>query len=174
MRIIVLATIMAVLLIPTSARASWGDGVTLSHPVQVKQPRKAKRVVVRTRVAHKRAPKQRPASQHVANIEVQLLPHPAGCPSRAFCGCGVALDVFGKNIRELWLARAWLNFPPAEPAPGMIAANRRHVFVIRRMLTPNIALAYDPNSGGHKTRLHPRSIAGYSIRNPHGSRYAAL
>jgi hypothetical protein len=27
-------------------------------------------------------------------------------------------------------------------------------------------LAYDPNSGRHQTRLHVRSLAGYSVRNP--------
>jgi hypothetical protein len=27
---------------------------------------------------------------------------------------------------------------------------------------------YDPNSGGHQTRIHARSLAGYTIVNPHG------
>lgn len=104
--------------------------------------------------------------------EVQLLPHPSGCPSRAFCGCGASIEVFGRSIRELWLARNWFKFPPAAPGPGMVAVRRHHIFVIREVRGPGLVLAFDANSGGHKTRIHLRSLAGYSVRNPHGSRYA--
>ncbi len=31
---------------------------------------------------------------------------PAGCP-RAWCGCWMALQVHGKHVRRLWLARNW-------------------------------------------------------------------
>lgn len=98
----------------------------------------------------------------------EILPHPEGCPRRAFCGCGVSLKVFGKAVVSggLAIAKEWLRFPPAEPAPGMIAARRGHVFYIERVLGNGRVLAYDPNSGGHKTRLHVRSLAGYSVRNP--------
>lgn len=104
----------------------------------------------------------------------QLLPHPVGCPARAFCGCGASIEVFGKNIRELWLAAAWFKFPAASPAPGMVAVRRHHVFVIRELRGSGIVLAYDANSGGRRTRLHLRSLAGYRVVNPHGgrSRYA--
>lgn len=105
--------------------------------------------------------------------EAQLLPHPVGCPSRAFCGCGAALEVFGRHVRELWLARNWFQFPSASPAPGNVAVRRGHVFVIREVRGPGRVLAYDANSGGHKTRLHERSLAGYRVVNPRGSRYAA-
>lgn len=111
---------------------------------------------------------------HVAQGEVTLLPHPTGCPSRAFCGCGAALEVFGKEVRELWLARNWFKFPRAEPAPGTVAVRRHHVFVIRRVVSPGVVLAYDANSGGHKTRLHLRSLAGYTVVNPRGSKYAGF
>lgn len=107
-----------------------------------------------------------------SHAETQLLPHPSGCPSRAFCGCGAALEVFGRHVRELWLARNWFKFPAAAPAPGMVAVRRHHVFVIREVMGPGLVLAFDANSGGHKTRLHLRSLAGYSVRNPRGSRYA--
>lgn len=103
----------------------------------------------------------------------QIVAHPAGCPSRAFCGCGASIEVFGRSIRELWLARNWFKFPPAAPAPGMVAVRRHHVFVIREVRGPGLVLAYDANSGGHKTRIHLRSLAGYSVRNPRGSRYAS-
>ena len=74
-------------------------------------------------------------------------------------------------------SRVALN-PPLTPdpaGPGMVAVRRHHVFVIREVVDAvrHIVLAYDPNSGGHKTRLHLRSLAGYSVRDPHGSKYAS-
>jgi hypothetical protein len=99
----------------------------------------------------------------------RILPHPAGCPRRAFCGCGAAVEVFGKPVRSLWLAANWLRFPRAAPAPGMVAARRGHVFVIREVLGGGKVLAYDANSGGHKTRLHVRSLAGFIVVNPNGA-----
>lgn len=99
----------------------------------------------------------------------RFVEHPAGCPSRAFCGCGVAMKVFGKPIRELWLASNWFKFPHASPAPGMVAVRNHHVFYIEAVLGKGMVMAYDPNSGGHRTRVHPRSLAGYSVRNPNGT-----
>lgn len=101
-------------------------------------------------------------------IQASILPHPAGCPRRAFCGCGAAVEVFGKPVRSLWLAANWLRFPRAAPAPGMVAARRGHVFVIREVLGNGRVLAYDANSGGRKTRLHVRSLAGFIVVNPNG------
>lgn len=97
-----------------------------------------------------------------------ILPHPPGCPRRAFCGCGAAVEVFGRPIRSLWLAANWLAFPRASPAPGMVAARRGHVFVIKQVLGGGNVLAYDANSGGRRTRLHVRSLAGFVVVNPHG------
>lgn len=97
-----------------------------------------------------------------------ILPHPPGCPARAFCGCGAAVEVFGRPIRGLWLAANWLRYPQAAPAPGMVAARRGHVFVIKQVLGDGRVLAYDANSGGRKTRLHARSLAGFVVVNPHG------
>lgn len=101
-----------------------------------------------------------------------IVPNHAGCPSRAFCGCSASIEVFGRNIRELWLAAAWFKFPPAAPAPGMVAVRKHHVFVIREVLSNGRVLAFDGNSGGHKTRIWIRSLAGFSVRNPRGGRYA--
>lgn len=106
---------------------------------------------------------------HAYGYQVQILPHPAGCPRRAFCGCGAAVKIFGRPVRELWLARAWFKFPRAAPGPGMVAVRRHHVFVIEQMISPTMALAYDANSGRHLTRRHVRSIAGFSIHNPRRS-----
>jgi hypothetical protein len=102
----------------------------------------------------------------------QIVGHPAGCPARAFCGCGAAVRVFGRPIRDLWLARNWFRFPRANPAPGMVAVRRHHVFVLEHHIGGSTWLAYDANSGGRRTRIHPRSIAGFQIVNPHGSRLA--
>ena len=98
----------------------------------------------------------------------EILPHPAGCPSRAFCGCGAAVRVFGSPIRSLWLATNWLRFPRSAPAPGMVAVRRGHVFVLEHHVGGNVWQVWDANSGGRKTRRHARSIAGYIIVNPHG------
>lgn len=91
---------------------------------------------------------------------------PAGCP-RAFCGCGVAIRVFGHIVPELNLASNWLRFPRTSPAPGMVAARRGHVFVLEQHVGGDIWMAYDPNSGGHATRVHARSLRGYVVVNPH-------
>ncbi len=122
-----------------------------------------------------RKKRQKRTAQRVAvstKGEAQLLPHPSGCPSRAFCGCGASIEVFGKSIRELWLASNWFKFPRTSPAPGMVAVRRHHVFVIREVKGPGLVLAYDANSGGHRTRLHLRRLSGYTIVNPRGARYA--
>ncbi|WP_441235448.1 hypothetical protein [Bradyrhizobium sp. 930_D9_N1_4] len=93
---------------------------------------------------------------------------PAGCPS-SFCGCGAAIRVFGRVVPELNLASNWLRFPRAAPAPGMVAARRGHVFVLEQSLGGDMWMAYDANSGGHATRMHARSLRGYTIVNPRGS-----
>lgn len=131
------------------------------------------------RVSHRRAAvvssrlSTRSATRSVARrasagIAAQILPHPPGCPPVLFCGCGSALEVFGRHVREAWVARWWLRFPVAQPAPGRVAVRRdgHHVFVIREVLSDNRVLAYDPNSGRRKTRLHVRSLSNYSVRDP--------
>ena len=93
---------------------------------------------------------------------------PAGCP-RSFCGCGAALHVFGRQVPELNLASNWLRFPRTAPAPGMVAARRGHVFVLEQHLGGDVWMAYDANSGGRATRMHARSLRGYTVVNPRGS-----
>ncbi|WP_197424449.1 hypothetical protein [Bradyrhizobium yuanmingense] len=96
---------------------------------------------------------------------------PAGCPS-SFCGCGAALRVFGRIVPELNLASNWLRFPRTTPAPGMVAARRGHVFVLEQHLGGDVWMAYDANSGGRATRIHARSLRGYTIVNPRGGSVA--
>lgn len=95
-----------------------------------------------------------------------VVAHPEGCPRTSFCGCGAAVKVFGRPIRELWLASNWFRYRVALPAAGMVAVRRHHVFVILEVVSHGKVLAYDPNSGGHKTRIHLRSLAGYRVVDP--------
>jgi hypothetical protein len=104
-----------------------------------------------------------------------LLPHPAGCPRVAFCGCGASADLYGRQVRSLWLASAWFKFPRARPARNMAAVRRHHIFVLKQHVRGNVWLVADYNSGGHKSRLHQRSIAGYAIVDPFAhSRFAMV
>ena len=93
---------------------------------------------------------------------------PSGCPAR-FCGCGASLHLFGRIIPSLNLAANWLRFPRAAPAPNMVAARRGHVFVLKDHVAGSVWIVHDSNSGGRRTRLHARSIAGYAIVNPNGA-----
>lgn len=108
-----------------------------------------------------------PRTHKAAALSSQVVENPTGCPRIAFCGCGAAVRIFGKPIRYLWLAANWLHFQRAAPAPGMAAVSRHHVFVLEQHISGEQWLAYDANSGGHLTRMHVRSIAGYTIVNPH-------
>jgi hypothetical protein len=97
-----------------------------------------------------------------------VVPNPAGCPARLFCACGASVRVFGRSIRDLWAAAAWYRFPRATPAPGRVAVRRHHVFVLEVPISGSLWQVYDANSGGHATRIHARSIAGYTIVDPRG------
>ncbi len=97
---------------------------------------------------------------------------PKGCP-HAFCGCEASRYVFGEMRPDLYLAANWIRkFPRTSPAPGMAAARNHHVMVLIRYAGGNEWLVHDGNSGRHLTREHIRSISGYVIVNPHGSRMA--
>lgn len=109
------------------------------------------------------------ATSAVAEIQ----PHPFPCPRVAFCGCGASVKVFGKPVRELYLARNWYRFPRSQPAPGTVAVRRHHVFVLQHHVAGDVWMVYDANSGRRQTRVHHRSIAGWAIVNPHGSRLAS-
>lgn len=100
--------------------------------------------------------------------QAEIVGHPSGCPRRAFCGCGASVEVFGKPVRELFLARNWFKFPRTIPSSGAVAVRRNHVFVLRQHVQGKTWIVYDANSGGRKTRIHHRSISGYAIVNPHG------
>lgn len=104
----------------------------------------------------------------------EFLPHPAGCPRRAFCGCGASVEIFGRPIRDLYLARNWFKFPRAEPGHNMAAVRRGHVFILKQHVRGDVWQVVDHNSGGRRSRLHHRSIRGLAIVNPMaGSSYAS-
>src|SRR5690242_15335206 len=46
---------------------------------------------------------------------------PDGCPRTAFCGCALALKVFGRHVRDLWPARAWFKYPRTLAHSGAVA-----------------------------------------------------
>lgn len=97
---------------------------------------------------------------------------PSGCPYE-FCGCEASLYIFGVIHRDLNLASNWIRkFPRAHPAPGMAAARNHHVMVLIRHVSGRDWLVHDGNSGHHLIHEHVRSIAGYVIVNPHGSRFS--
>ena len=96
----------------------------------------------------------------------RIVSHPSGCPWRAFCGCAASVHVFGHPVRSLFLASNWFRFPRAHLAPGMAAVRRGHVFVIDAVNGDGTVTAYDGNSGGHLTRIHRISLAGYTVVNP--------
>ena len=106
---------------------------------------------------------------HSIAAPVTVLPHPNGCPHVAFCGCGASIEVFHENIRRLWVAAEWYSFPRAEPAPGMVAVTRHHVSVLKEHIQGSVWMVIDHNGGHHMSFLHPRSIAGTTIVDPHGS-----
>ncbi len=101
-----------------------------------------------------------------ARVEERVVgARPSGCP-HAFCGCEASLYRFGRIIPKLNLAIAWRGFPRAAPAPGMAAVRSGHVMILQQQVQGDIWYVHDGNSGGHVTREHPRSIAGYTIVDP--------
>jgi hypothetical protein len=85
--------------------------------------------------------------------------HPAGCPHVRFCGCGVSVRVYGHPVRELYLASAWYKFPRASLAPGTVIVTPHHVSYVEAV-NDGVPICYDPNSGGHLTRVHACMIGG--------------
>jgi hypothetical protein len=94
---------------------------------------------------------------------------PNGCP-HAFCGCEASLYLFGQIHPELNLAANWItHFPRSEPAAGMAAVRKHHVFVLISQVNGTDWLVHDGNSGHGLIREHVRSISGYIVVNPKGT-----
>ena len=123
-------------------------------------------VIVCGEVAERTTGPARRAARHDGKAATVIGGRPAGCPYK-FCGCEASLYVFGKIVPSLNLAANWIRkFPRAHAAPGMAAARSGHVMVLISHVSGNEWLVHDGNSGGHKTREHVRSIAGYVVVDP--------
>jgi hypothetical protein len=147
-------------------RPCYGNGKLL-YDSAVAQDSFSGRHAVRHRAvrhAHRRVPEG--LARLMAEGAGRIVAHPSGCPRRAFCGCGAAVRIFGRPIRSLWLAANWFRFPRTSPAPGTVAVRRHHVFVLEHHIGGSVWQVYDANSGGRRTRIHARSIAGYAIVDP--------
>lgn len=113
------------------------------------------------------SPQKRIKTQKVRTTASVVAHRPSGCP-HAYCGCALSIKNFGKIIPSLNIAANWKGFPIAMPAPDMVAARTGHVFQLITHVRGDIWQVYDPNSGRGQTRIHERSLAGYTIHNPHG------
>lgn len=174
---ILIATILAVstlLLLPSTSAIARVSGDVLFDRHAVNQsyfPSSHRRHPARINRARHHARHRAVTAPHriASRRGAQIVGHPAGCPRSYFCGCGVARHL-GIKDRSLWLAASWLRFPRAAAAPGMVAARRGHVFAILKVIRPGLVLAYDPNSGNHRTRIHERRLAGFTVVNPRRGR----
>lgn len=109
---------------------------------------------------------------------VTFISHPAGCPGRAFCGCGACSEL-GISIAEckkrgLFRAAEWFRFPRSSPGAGMAAVRRHHVFILKHHIEGDVWMTADYNSGGRRSRLHAQSIRGFVIVNPGARSYANI
>jgi hypothetical protein len=171
---LIAAALMGGFLLPGTATAAFDRHALYSVGSEaVITERAVRKVRTAKQIRHKHQQRTKAPANQASRQTAQIVAHPAGCPVRAFCGCGTSLYLLGKAVREggLAIAAKWLDFPRAACAPRMAAARRGHVFAIIECLGGNRALVYDPNSGGHKTRIHVRDLRRYAIVNPHG-RYA--
>jgi hypothetical protein len=174
-RVLLFASVLAAISSNASeARPSWSSSSSPECNVRMPcdfgggQPRRISRAArdIEQRSVEQRATRFR---NSIEGSRGQVVGgRPVGCP-HSFCGCGASLRVFGRVVPGLNLASNWLRFPRTAPAPGMVAARHGHVFVLEKHLGGDMWMAYDANSGGHATRIHARSLRGYTVVNPHAA-----
>ena len=173
----VFITLLFACLITSSAHAQHHRRHQASHATIVCDQRGCSdRTNAAASTAHETRAERRAAHAETSVVDANgnvVGGRPNGCPSQ-FCGCEASLYVFGEIRRELNLASAWMRkFPRAQAAAGMAAVRNHHVMILMRQVDGKDWLVHDGNSGGRKTREHVRSIAGYVIVDPHGSRSAS-
>jgi hypothetical protein len=56
----------------------------------------------------------------------------------------------------------------------MAAVRSGHVMILQQQASGDTWYVHDGNSGGHVTREHPQSIAGYTIVDPSGASTAPV
>lgn len=105
--------------------------------------------------------------RRVSRSAGQIVAHPAGCPRRLFCGCGSWAYIKGEVITRGGPAQSawWRRFPTAAAGPRMAEVRPGHVRIIIEAHGDGTATFYDPNSGGHLTRIHRDRIRGRVV-NP--------
>lgn len=108
--------------------------------------------------------------KNLKGFKTKVVKNAPGCPPTNFCGCGAAWFLWGETKRDHWRAKHWYKYPKTKPKKGAVAVRDHHVFVIIDALPGGQVLAYDANSGQHKTRIRVRSLKGYSVRDPGPSR----
>lgn len=91
---------------------------------------------------------------------------PAGCPPRRWCGCALAVRIFGEPRRDLWRARNWLRLGRELTGPrvGAIVVfargrNGGHVGQVVEVIAPNQIRIWSGNDRG-QIRESIRSTAG--------------
>ena len=111
----------------------------------------------------------RAATSPMEGEREEIVPNPPGCPPRLFCGCGVAWKVYGHHVASpnLDASSTWASFPRAPCAPGHVAVWSGHVAYILECRGSEAKL-WDPNSGGHLTRIHWRELPGRVVEPPSG------
>lgn len=91
---------------------------------------------------------------------------PSDCP-HAYCGCGLR-KFLGLDDARLNLAANWARFFQHESTPraGLAAVRSHHVMYLESSAGDGQWLVRDYNSGGGLSRLHVRSLRGYTLVNP--------
>ncbi len=104
---------------------------------------------------------------YATSDDEEIVPNPPGCLRVKFCGCGVAWKVYGHHVASpnLDSASTWATFPRAPCAPGHVAVWPGHVAYILECRGRE-AKFWDPNSGGHLTRVHWRELPSLIVDPP--------
>jgi len=114
----------------------------------------------------------RVARRAVAYTSSVIGGRPAGCPYQ-YCGCYTSLQVFGRIIPSLNLARNWYQFPRTHHAAGMAEViGNHHVRYIEADLGGGRYRFRDGNSGRHLTRIVEGPPRGIAV-NPHEGRISS-
>ncbi len=98
------------------------------------------------------------------NATVIIGKRPPGCPSR-YCGCALRLFL-GLGSKRLNQAAAWLSFPHSPPKPGAVAVRPHHVMQLVSHVSGDVWIVRDYNSGRGLSRIHPRSVRGFTFVTP--------
>lgn len=99
------------------------------------------------------------------NSAIIIGARPSGCP-HAYCGCGLRQFLGLRDVR-LNLARNWARlFPRTSARPGAVAVRTHHVFMLVSHVAADTWVVRDYNSGHGLSRIHQRSVRGYTFVSP--------